>query len=332
MTLQLNSFDCNYQKTLLDWIPGKIIDVHTHIGLAHHHKKLSKEREVSNMSASEAFDQSLSQLHSSFNALLPEKEITFLSFPFPFREVNIQKTNNYVLKSENPFILGDISNPQDTIELLKKKKVKGLKVYYDFVNKEYNNINISDFLPRIFLEELDYQRKVLMLHVPKRCINDEDNIKEITEISKNFKNVKIILAHMGRCTNIKDFKEALSHIREYPNLFFDTSTISSPEIFTEGIKVFGVKRILYGSDSPYSNTKGKIMDVPGIMKAAFISEKKFPWTIPSLRSWYLENKPPLTFLIYHELEAMRTSCEKLNLKKHELEDIFYNNSKAILNI
>lgn len=330
MTLKFNSLDYDYQKQLLDWIPDKIIDVHTHIGLAHHHRKLSKKRQISNMAASEAFDQSLNELHTSFKILLPKKDIKFVSFPFPFREVHLEGVNKYVQRSDFPFVLGSISNPEETIRLLKKRKVKGLKVYYDFVNKDYQEINISDFLPNIFLEELNSQRKVLMLHVPKRCLNDKDNLLEIVGICKNFKNVKIILAHMGRCNNVEDLKQSLIYIQEYSNLYFDTSTISSPEIFIESIKAVGVKRILYGSDSPYSNTKGKIMDVTGIMKAAFISEQVFPWTIPSLRNWYLENKPPLTFLVYHELEAMKLCSEKLKLKNHELRDIFYNNSKAIL--
>jgi len=281
-------------------------------------------------SASEAFEQSKKELEENFKILFPKKEVDCVSFPFPFRETHIEKANNYILGFSNPFILGDIYNPKKTIKLLENKKVKGLKVYYDFVKKDYKDIIISDFLPEVFLEKLNSLKKPLMLHVPGSSINEAKNISELIRISKDFPNLKIILAHIGRCSTKKDLVESLSTIKNLTNIVLDTSTITSAEAFEEAIKIFGVNRILYGSDSPYSNTNGRIINVPGKIKNPFITQKVFPWTLPYLRKWYLQNKPELTFLVYHQLDAMRKASKKLRLGKEDIERIFYKNAKKLL--
>jgi predicted TIM-barrel fold metal-dependent hydrolase len=331
MEITLNSLDRNYQEKILDFLPQKIFDLHTHIGLPKHVSELSEERQKTTF-ASEASSHSFREREDAFKILLPGKKIQYVSFPFCFKEVDIDEANEYVLQKKYPFILGDLENPENTLELLDKNEVKGLKVYYDFVKKDYKDIRISDFVIDIFLEALEKSEKILMLHVPRSSLNEKENIEDLINICRKFKKTKIILAHMGRCYAKDDLTKSLTFLKNFPNIFMDFSTVSSQKIFTEGFKILGTKRILYGSDSPYSNTKGKIMDVPGIMKNAFITEKEFPWTKPELRKWYLDNKPPLTFLIYHQLEEMRLCSKKLKFSKENLEDIFYKNAAKLLNI
>jgi Tat protein secretion system quality control protein TatD with DNase activity len=329
MKSKFTKLDKEYQKELIDWIPEKIIDFHTHIGLSKFVGKITISRKKSTFVSSN--HQSYENLKQDMEFLLPGKEITFVSFPFPFREVDIQKSNEYTIeKAEYPFILGDIFNPESTLKLLNEKSAKGLKVYYDFVKKDYSKIYIHDFLPDVFLKKLNSLKKVLMLHVPQESLNNEKNIEDIFEICSKYKNIKVVLAHMGRCHDKEDFSKGIEKLKNLSNLFFDTSTVTSKEVFSEALQTLGSKRILYGSDSPFCNPKGDIINVEGIMRAAFITKDVFDWTLPELREWYLKNKPNLTFLLFHQLDGMKKATEDLKLTKLEIEDIFYNNAKELL--
>lgn len=328
--MKLNELDLEYQKKILNWIPKRIFDIHNHIGLSSHHKPLSDERKVSCMAASEAYNQSRYILEKKFKSLLPGIKVDYVVFPFPFRETHIKKANNYALSCTNPFILGDLEKPKETLDLLKKSSVRGLKIYYDSLKRDYSKIRILDFLPEIFLDELNKSQKPIMLHVPGSSVNDNENVNELNYVLNKFPKVKIILAHMGRCSTKEELIGASIKLKNLENIFWETSTISSSEVFEEAIKIFGIEKILYGSDSPYAFTKGRIMDVPGEIKNPFITEKRFPWTKPYLRGWYLKNKPPLTFLLYHQLDAMRNAFENLEINTEDLEKVFYGNAINLL--
>jgi hypothetical protein len=326
----MKKLDKEYQQKILDWIPNEILDFHTHIGISENIGEISEERNRTTF-IQDANDHSFEKMTGRFEKLLPGIKMTFVSFPFPFKEIHVEKANEYVLEKANyPFILGNLSNHNQTIELLNSKKVKGLKVYYDQVEKKYDDVVIKDFLPEVFLEKLDSEKKILMLHVPGHCLNDSKNISEISEICKKYKNFKLVLAHMGRCHKGREIVESFEKLGKYENIFLETSTIAMAEVFEESIKILGTEKILYGSDAPYGNPKGNIFDIPGVMRNAFITEEVYPWTLPKLRDWYLENKPPLTFLLYHQLEAMRLACKKLNLRYSDLEKIFLKNGKNLL--
>ncbi len=322
--------DRDFQAGILDWIPEKILDFHTHVGLDDYVEELTPARRKESF-VSQASSLPYEDLKKDMNLLLPKKKIEYVCFPFPYTEVCIEKANEYVLQADYPFILGDIFNQKDSLKLLNEKTVRGLKVYYDFVKKDYSKINIKDFLPEVFLQELNLLKKTLMLHVPRESLNDEENIKEIYRICKKYKDLKVVLAHMGRCHNAKDFVKGIKDLKNFDNLFVDTSVVSSKEVFFEALNILGFKKILYGSDYPFSAPRGDIFNVKGVMKNAFITEEVFDWTIPELREWYLKGSFDFTFFLYYQIMAMKIACEKVNLKKENIEDIFYNNGVGLLN-
>ncbi|PIU02728.1 MAG: hypothetical protein COT55_01965, partial [Candidatus Diapherotrites archaeon CG09_land_8_20_14_0_10_32_12] len=208
----------------------------------------------------------------------------------------------------------------------------GLKVYHDFIKKDYTKISILDFLPETFLYELNKSFKPVMLHVKISPVDDYKNISELNYIFEKFPKIRIILAHMGGCQTKMDVVNASRKLKQSGNIFLETSTVSSPDVFEEAIIRFGTEHILYGSDSPYTFTKGKIMAAPGEIQNKFITEKRFPWTKRDDRKWYLNNKPELTFLLYHQLDVMGAVFKNLDIKKKDLEKIFYWNAIKVLNI
>jgi hypothetical protein len=333
MEIKLNSWDLDSLESILDWIPEELFDFHVHLGLSHHHFSLSSERKISAMAASEHYKQSLKSFKENFKKLLPGRNISYVAFPFPFKETKVEFANDYVLNTPHPLILSNLKEPRRTIHLLEDSRVRGLKVYYDLVEKKlYQDISISDFVLPEFMEILNEEKKILMLHVPRNSLNNRENLREVSTLCERYPSATIVLAHMGRCHTSEDMRDSLKRLSGIENLFLDSSTISNPEVFYESGRILGSTKILYASDAPYSNTRGRILDVPGPMGKAFITREKYPWTIPSLRDWYLENLPPLTFLIYHQLEAMREGFSRADFVEQDYQNVFSRNAKRLLGI
>lgn len=326
-----NEIDSRFQMELLPWLPMKIFDFHTHIGLPSH-LICPPEGQAKIVAASLATSQSVEQLEEGFRFLFHKKSISYVSFPFVFRGIDIDNTNSYVYQTEFPIVLANLSNPKSTIELIRTPKVKGLKVYHWFVNKKrYEDITISDMILPEMMDSLNQEKKVLMLHVPGNSISDKLNICQVEYLSRNFPHSSIVLTHMGRCHITEDLRVVLNRINNLENVILEASTVSSPEVFKLALDCLGPRRIVYGSDSPYSNIRGRVMEIPGPMKRAFITPNNYAWTLPDLREWYLKNNPELTFMVYHQIAAMKKAFEDLELSEQDKKDVFFCNAKRLLN-
>ena len=103
------------------------------------------------------------------------------------------------------------------------------------------------------LEELDNKKSVLMMHTGRY---KDGNIQSNTsylhskEIAEDYPNIKLIMAHMGG-TDTNICKSALNDCVELPNVYFDTSGITTPYIVEYAVETVGSKRIMFGSDVPW---------------------------------------------------------------------------------
>lgn len=327
--VQLNSLDKEYRRRFVDWLPDTIFDIHTHVGLPSHHSPISSER-MRSVGLSAGQDQPFDVMERDFAEFLPGKKIFYCTFPFSFREINIAEANRYVLAREYPLVLADLSDEGQAVELLEIPQVRGLKVYHDFVRKPYSEREIVDFVRPSWMQALHREEKVLMLHVPGRSLNEERNLGQLEHLSNHYPGARIILAHMGFCHCPDDFFSIIPRVKPLKNVVLDTSAVSNPEVFRMAFEELGPKRVLYGSDSPYSSKRWRIMEVPGPMKHAFISADEEPWTLPALRKWYLDNQPPITYLLYHELRALKLASQSAGLSRSEIESVFHDNAFKLM--
>ena len=74
------------------------------------------------------------------------------------------------------------------------------------------------------------------------------NLTQIVEIEKNYPNVKLIIAHVGRAYCPEDVGDAFEVLAESRKMLFDISANTSAENFERLIRAVGPRRILFGSD------------------------------------------------------------------------------------
>lgn len=168
-------------------------------------------------------------------------------FPLPFSELTDKDKNDYIIEVSHqhpefyvPFLL--ISNKVEDIEP-HLSEIQGIKEHF-LLTKTHN---INDFYP---VYDLMQQEGLVLTSHPK----DHHKVERISQIAENFPDLKIILAHAGRgaiLTATGICEEIAPGLKQYPNVYFDTSTIRDHEGLKKFVNMVGSDRVLFGSDSPF---------------------------------------------------------------------------------
>lgn len=209
---------------------------------------------------------------------------------------------------------------------LKHPRISGIKVYHCYAPvKSTMNASITEYAPEWMWEILDHHQGVLMLHIVKdQGIADEENIRDLRRLCRSYPKVRVVLAHIARSFNYRNGKLGLSKIADLDNIVVDTSAISESGAFTAAIKALGPRRILWGSDFPISEMRGRCI----------ATGHQFFWLHPD--STHPVQKGPanqnMTLVGIESLIALRDAIEDQGLNRSDIEDIFYHNALQLLGL
>ena len=336
----INSDEEIYNKEFLNFLPDNIIDTHIHLWKKKFfNKEITPERQNSNPFADPEIMDGFSFEEFNFlkEKLFPLKQYEGLFFTLPVKEIDLDKANNYiseVCKKNNCYGLyvpsPDLKNlPDDFFE----NNFIGFKPYPDLINfKEPDDfskldidVSIFDFIPKKVLEFSNKYSLILLIHIPRKGrLNDKRNIDEILAISKNYPNVKLILAHAGRSYCYTDIKDSIKYLKNLDNLYVDTAMINSYSVNKVLIEELSPEKVLYGSDLCVAALKGKNIDINN--KHYFITSKPRTWSLSSNEM----NLDSFTYFIYEIIRAIKIASESLNLTKEDIYKIFYKNAKSMI--
>lgn len=328
-----------YQDRLKDFLPDKMIDIHTHIWLNSARNDLKRDRVVAWPSM--VADESPVEDHlQSYKELFPGKEVTPMVFGTVPNAESADAMNDYVSKSAKahdlPALLFAI--PEWSAEEVERKVVAGgflgIKVYLN-LSPSYipvAEIRIFDFLPHHQLELMHRKRWIVMLHIPRDGrLGDPVNLAQILEIERKYPGIRLILAHAGRAYCNEDVGNAFVVLKETKKVMMDFSANTNAWVFEQLIRAFGPKRVLFGSDLPILRMRTRRICEDGmyinlVPKGLYgdVSVDKH------MREVTGDEADKLTLFMYEELLAFRQAAEKCGLEPADLEDIFYNNSAAMI--
>lgn len=330
-----------YEQKLKDFLPNRIIDIHTHVWLG----------EFINEAAGEpvravtwpwlvAATNSVEDLMETYELMLPGKQVTPLLFSQVSTNTNLTLGNAYVSeyadKNNFPSLL--VAKPDQSAseleESIEKGGFLGCKVYLNYAASYIpeKEIRIYDFLPPHQLEVLNRRGWIAMLHIPRDGrLKDPVNLAQMLEIEHQYPNVKLIIAHVGRAYCNEDLGNALEILAETRNMLFDFSANTNAYVFQQLIKAVGPKRILFGSDLPIVRMRmrriyeqGKYINlVPKGLYGDVSGDK-------NMREVEGAEADALSFFLYEQLEAFRVAAEAEGLTKQDIEDVFYNNAAAMI--
>lgn len=185
---------------------------------------------------------------------------------FPSTQESYQKLtekNMETMKKAGDFFIPFLRFNPKTI---KKEEFEELhKKFYGFkLHPRGENFNPLDKSLEDVFDLIEKTGKPVIIHSRK-----ENNINtdpdRIIELASLYPKINFVFAHFANDSDV-----FFSKINEFENVYVDTSIVSSPFIIERRVKEITSKRIIFGSDYPFSDQEIELLKV----KKAFISESE----------------------------------------------------------
>lgn len=307
-----------------NFLPRAVIDAHTHCALPITNVPMINRLAQTPGASFNYF--SLPLYQEIFKKMFPAVEYRQVCFGFPHLYGQEQLSNNYLLaqsaaiKNLVPIAL---CPAQTLLSHNYLENFFGLKMYrHQQQSKE--GTKIVDIFPEIILQMINSIQGNIILHLPENILT---NIEELMMLSKKYAKTNFVLAHMGvMYLNSPLYPNALKELSHRPNIFLDTAMVSDAEVFLEALKYLGHKKILFGSDAPFSLINGNFC-LDENLKMRLKSDEDFAWV---KKRYTLEEEPwPNHLFHYRIITALKQAITefggptKLELIKNE---IFFRNA------
>jgi predicted TIM-barrel fold metal-dependent hydrolase len=327
-----------YEQRLRDFLPDRIIDMHTHVWL--HRFILEKPADGRSVTwpARVAKDNAVEDLAETYKLMFPGKPVTPLMFGTIDADLNAE--NGYISecarKTGYPALI--FSDPIWTADELEKRIREGgflgAKSYLSLAPAYLpgNEVRIYDYFPPHQLAVLDRHGWIMMLHIPRPGrLRDPVNLAQMLEIEAKYPEIRVIVAHVGRAYCPEDVGNAFDILSGTRRMMFDISANTNDTVFEQLIKAVGPGRILFGSDLPILRMRMKricergtyVNLVPRGLYGDVSGDRNMRDVAPS-------ESDAFTFFMYEELDAFRRAAERTELTRSDIERVFYGNALAVL--
>lgn len=331
-----------YESRLRDWLPAKIIDIHTHVWLKQFMAKPEPGMQARTVSwPSMVADQNpVEDLIETYRLMFPGKSVTPLMFANLSGPEQFDAANDYVSlaaqKHRFPALI--FSDPRwaasELEDRIQKGSFSGIKSYLTLAPSYLPTaeIRIFDFFPHHQLEVANRHGWIVMLHIPRDGrLRDPVNLAQMLEIDDRYPDLKLIIAHVGRAYCPEDIGDAFKILARTRKMCFDFSANTNEETFRRLLETVGPKRVLFGSDLPILRMRTRRICEKGsyvnlVPKGLYgdVSDDKH------MREVSAEEAERLTFFMYEELDAFRRAAQAVGLNAGDIKDVFYDNAAAML--
>jgi glutamate-1-semialdehyde 2,1-aminomutase len=323
----MNLTDKKILSTIWGFIPDSVFDIHAHI---YRSKDL-------NVSLGGIMKQGPSVVSADVwrehtEELFGKSRVKGgLFIPYPHIKCDMEAANNYLayqLERHTECRGLMLIKPEDDREKVEDfldnhPYIVGFKPYHVYSNEEPTfDAGIPSYLPEWAWEIAHRRNLIITLHLVKPlALADTNNSDHIVSFCTRYPNAKLILAHAGRGFHRYNTITGLKRLGSLPNLWFDTSAICEPGALKAILAQYGPKRLLWGSDFPISQTRGKCVDVGD----------GFVWLDTSNFNWNdLSPACNPTLVAIESLRALKEAADDMNLTDTQISDIFCNNALEII--
>lgn len=330
-----------YEEELKDFLPDKILDIHTHVWRKEFCAKKEpvpgEVKRTVNWPDLVAADNPIEDLQETYRLMFPGKEVRAMMFSGTDAS---DANNRYVSESSqrSGFPALYFSDPRQSAdeleEIIREGGFLGIKSYLDKAPAylDVAEIRIYDFFPRHQLERMDRMGAIVMLHIPRNGrLKDPVNIAQILEIKRDFPNLRLIIAHVGRAYVDSDLGNAFDALTTAPDLMYDFSANCCDAAIEEVIRRAGVKHVMFGTDMPILRMRCHRIQENGtyinLIPPGLYGD---PSQDSHLREVSPQEAENITFFAYEELLAFKRVAKKLNLSRQDVEDIMHNNALELI--
>lgn len=332
-----------YAERLRDWLPDELVDIHTHVWRKADFPPpvpQGGEKRTVTWPSLVAAENPIEDLLETYRLLLPGKRVTPLIFANLPEGGNLDRQNAYVAdcsrRTKAPALI--FSDPAwSAAELEAKTQAGGFvgaKSYLSLAPAAIpaKEIRIFDFFPRHQLEVHDRHGWIVMLHIPRDGrLKDPLNLAQLLEIERDFPNLKLIVAHVGRAYCDEDVGNAFEALAATRRLCFDFSANTNDRVFERALRCVGPRRMLFGTDLPILRMRMRRIVRDG--RYINVVPKGLYGDVSGDRNMEEVGGPEaerLTLFLYEELDAFRRAAERAGLARADIEDVFCNNARRLL--
>jgi predicted TIM-barrel fold metal-dependent hydrolase len=329
-----------YERSLRDFLPERLIDIHSHVWLARHQHLTNGPSRVVSWPDRVAPENPIEDHLESYRLLFPGKTVIPCIFAGLIDEVSAEAANAYVRESAKAHGLPALlfALPQWRAEEVERRVLEGgfqgIKGYLNLAPAYLprQEIRVFDFLPLHQLEVMDRHGWLVMLHVPRDArLRDPVNLAQVLEIEERFPALRLVLAHVGRAYCDEDVGEAFQVLKDTRSLVFDFSANTNDRVFEQALRAVGPKRFLFGSDLPILRMRTRRICESGVyvnlVPRGLYGDVSGDKNMREIEGPEAER---LTFFMYEELLALRRAAERVGLSGADIQDIFYGNAARLL--
>ncbi len=215
--------------------------------------------------------------------------------------------------------------PEEIEALVEHPRVVGLKPYHVFARRRQTmNATPGEFLPRWAWRLADRRGLTIVMHLVRHgALADRGNQRELREMCLRHPGARVMLAHAARGFHAPNTARGVAAVAALENVWFDTSGICEAAPLVAVLGACGPRRLLWGSDFPVSEIRGRCVTVGD----------GFMWLDPSSVDWAANRalgRPTLVGL--ESLRALREAVEIAGLTGGEVRDIFYDNARRLFGL
>jgi predicted TIM-barrel fold metal-dependent hydrolase len=329
-----------YQRQLADFLPARIIDIHTHVWKQSFLTPEPHGERGAQWASKVAAEIDPEELVACYGEMLPQQQVTPLLFGMPGRNVDTDANNAWVSQkaSDKGFPALLISKPELPPQELERQVAQGgflgLKPYLEFAPPHLasDQITIFDFLPPAHLEMADAHGWIVMLHIPRSGrLKDPLNLAQMLEIEQKYPHIRLIIAHIGRAYCPADMGNAFEVLQGSQRISFDFSANTNTEVMVELIRAVGSRRILFGSDMPITRMRMRRICERGVyinlVPPGLYGDLSQD---PHMREVSPAEAGQLSFFLYEEILAFRRAAEITHLSVDEIDAVFYGNARCLI--
>lgn len=332
-SLQLQPNEIEDILFLTEWLPPVIFDSHVHTSPFLSGRRMINETATTPGETFNFFDWDLHQ--RLFRLMFPRQKYVVAAFGFPGLG-DWRKDNEYILATAKaddcvaPVLRAEANIGRGLLHDELSQRFVGLKMYPDSRQKK-TRARITDVFPNYAFETANVLSKPLVIHLPNGLMN---NLEELITLAHKFPLAQFIIAHMGvvYCYE-SNFEDCLDAVKQCENIFFDTAMVSDSKVIARAIETVGPRRILFGSDAPFSYMRGGYTLDPNGRRRLY-SQTKFNWVGDDDRKHYADRLNELKLVHINIVLAIKQALEVLAPESRERArfDIFCHNGKTLFHI
>ncbi len=253
-----------------------------------------------------------------------------LFIPDPRAADTIDVVNDYVVaqlaaspESRGAIIVAPQYPEARAVSYLDNPQIVALKPYHLFSADQLTfYAPLDSYLPEWAWRLADERGLVIVLHMVKEgALADPDNQRQIRQMCEKYPGAKLSLAHAARGFHAPNTVRGIASLRGLQNVWFDTAAVCEPAALAAILNEFGPRRLMWGSDFPVSEMRGKCVTVGD----------GFAWLDVDAVAWD-ELSPACNPILVglESLQALRDAAAAFGLNDDDLRDIFCDNALRLL--